>query len=199
MLKNIGLFLFAGIFLHFPFTDLDATASEINLPRSGQTTSFTAGDDGSITAGLPLPAQRFTAVNGKVTDNLTGLVWLQNANCTEAVGGISKSSGNLNWNDSLVWCNNLASGKCGLTDGSMAGQWRLPTRKELQSLNDLSRYSPALPAGHPFSSVQTDYYWSSTAYARDINNAWLVNMNNGVVYYSDMTNSIYVWPVSGGQ
>jgi len=199
MLKKMFPIFFAGIFFLFSLNIFSSFASEINLPRTGQTTSYTAGDDGAIKAGLPSPSPRFIASNGKVTDNLTGLVWLQNANCTEAVGGVAKSSGYLNWNDSLTWCNNLASGKCGLTDGSTTGEWRLPTRKELQSLIDLSRQTPALPAGHPFSNVQADYYWSSTAYIGNTASAWLVNIGNGIVYYSDMTNDIYVWPVSGGQ
>jgi hypothetical protein len=40
------------------------------------------GQDGDYQAGTPLPSPRF-AVNGDgtVTDNLTGLIWLQNANC----------------------------------------------------------------------------------------------------------------------
>ena len=71
--------------------------------------------------------ERFTDNrDGSVNDNLTGLIWLRNANCL----------GNLNWPEALKACNHLASGKCGLTDCSVAGDWRLPNANELHSLID---------------------------------------------------------------
>ncbi len=165
-------------------------SAEINLPRSGQTSSYASGDDGAVQAGLPWPAQRFTAANGAVTDNLTGLVWLQNANCY----------GSQAWVNALASANSLASGACGLSDSSAAGQWRLPTRLELESLVDASKSNPALPTGHPFSAVQADSYWSSTTYAGDTAKALYISMNSGVVDANFKTNSgVYVWPVRGGQ
>lgn len=42
-----------------------------------------AGEDASINKGVDWPNPRFTDNrNGTITDNLTGLIWLQNANCT---------------------------------------------------------------------------------------------------------------------
>jgi hypothetical protein len=55
-----------------------------------------------------------------VTDNLTNLIWLKNANC----------DGQKDWNEAETWAANLASGTCGLSDGSSAGDWRLPTKTE---------------------------------------------------------------------
>ena len=52
------------------------------------------------------------------SDDLTGLVWLKNANCTDTVGGVIKSSGILSWTNALTWTSSLAAGNCGLTDGS---------------------------------------------------------------------------------
>ena len=57
------------------------------------------------------------------------------------------------WQEALDAANTLASGSCGLSDGSMAGDWRLPNVNELRSLIDWGNFSPALPAGHPFSGV----------------------------------------------
>ena len=67
--------------------------------------------------------------NGTVTDNLTGLIWLKNANCTNTVGGVAKANGYLSWANALTWSNNLANGNCGLSDGSSAAgnQWHLIT------------------------------------------------------------------------
>jgi hypothetical protein len=121
----------------------------VPVTKTGQTTSYAAGDDGDLEKGVAWPDPRFTDHgDGTVTDNLTGLIWLKNANCF----------GRRTWNQALSECNNLANGSCGLTDGSSAGDWRLPNVRELQSLVDYSRYDPALPAGHPFSNVQSTYY-----------------------------------------
>lgn len=190
-----------------------ALASEINLPRSGQTKCYDAspygyvipcagtGQDGELQSGLPSPSPRFNDNgNGTVTDNLTGLIWLKNANCLETVGGVIKSSGAIIWTNALTWSKNLASGKCGLTDGSIVGQWRLPTRNELLTLRDTSNFNPVLPTGHPFTNVQSSDYWSSTTYAWFTDAAWCFNMGYGLMqgnYSGEMykTSSYYVWPV----
>ncbi|MGC9023085.1 MAG: hypothetical protein ACP5J5_08205, partial [Dissulfurimicrobium sp.] len=58
-----------------------AMAGTISLPRTGQTQSYGARDDGALQMGATLPTPRFTDNgNGTVTDNLTGLIWLKNAN-----------------------------------------------------------------------------------------------------------------------
>jgi len=195
MLKMIlAAFLFSALFTLHPTL---LHASEINLPRSGQTTSYGTGDAGAIQAGQPFPSPRFTAANGAVTDNLTGLIWLQNANCSATLGGVVKTT-TLTWANALVWSNALASPACGLSDSSTAGQWRLPTRLELESLVDASKYGPALPTGHPFSNVQSFYYWSSSTYAASTAYAVGVDMNVGYVGNGIKTGSNYVWPVRGG-
>ena len=90
------------------------------------------------------PTPRFTDNNnGTVTDNLTGLIWTKNAN------GFLKY-----WADALSLANSLKSGDAGLTDGSKAGDWRLPNLQELESLIDYGSNDPALPAGPPFKGVQ---------------------------------------------
>jgi hypothetical protein len=174
--------------------------SAVRLPRTGQTATYGTRDDGALNMGVAWPVPRFKDnANGTVTDNLTGLIWLKNANCTDTVGGIDKSHDILVWADALTWSNNLASSACGLTDGSKAGDWRLPNRKELMSLIDRSKYSPALPADHPFSNVQAYSYWSSSSYAYSASYAWCVGMSGGGVSESNKSYSNYVWPVRSGQ
>lgn len=180
----------------------------IQLPRTGQTSCYDAsgtaiacsgtGQDGALQKGVAWPSPRFSDnANGTVTDNLTGLIWLKNANCTDAVAGIGSPSG-LNWTEALTWSNNLASGKCGLSDGSTAGQWRLPNINELESLLDISISSPwALPTGHPFTGVKLDEYWSSTSNSSDRYFAWSVGMYHGDVDYRTKSMALYVWPVRG--
>ena len=174
----------------------------INLPRTGQTETYGIGDDGALRTGVVWPDPRFKDNgDGTVTDYLTGLIWLKNANCVDTVGGIVKPKGSLTWANALTWSNSLASGKCGLSDGSVAGDWRLPSRRDLYSLVDLQYHGsrPAIPVGHPFGNVQVGYYWSSSSYVLYTNNAWFVNMDGGGVYYSDKSRSSYVWPVRGGR
>ena len=175
-------------------------ATQALVPKTGQTTSYAAGDDGALSPGVALPVPRFTNNGtGAITDNLTGLIWLQNANCTDTVGGVAKASGYLTWANALTWSNSLASGSCGLSDGSAAGDWRLPNVEELESLVDLQRTNPALPTVNPFSAVQSSWYWSSTTYASSTGSAWYVYVGNGGVVGNGKANFYYVWPVRGGQ
>ncbi|MCP4699676.1 MAG: DUF1566 domain-containing protein, partial [Gammaproteobacteria bacterium] len=157
------------------------------------------GQDGFHQKGTST-ASRFTtpfASNGTVTDNLTGLIWLKNANC---------AAGFMTWWAALDFAYTLYDGStghnggdCGLSDGSSAGDWRLPNVKELQSLIDFSNINPALPAGHPFSGIQGNY-WSSTSHADSMDKAaWLVTPNSGYVSYLMKPSGYYVWPVRGGQ
>lgn len=169
--------------------EANAQTATIDLAKTGQTTKYADGDDGDLEKGVAWPAPRFTDnSDGTVTDNLTGLIWLKNANCWDAI----------TWQTALTNANGLASGACGLADGSVATDWRLPNRKELLSLTDWSRANPALPAGHPFANVQADSYWSSSTYAGSTTNAWDVYMFSGGVGYNDKGNYLYVWPVRGG-
>jgi len=134
--------------------------------------------------------ERFTDNNdGTVTDNLTSLVWLKDAN---------SAGESMSWASALSYCNNLAAGG-GLTDGSSAGDWRLPNVNELHSLDDISQSIPCLPSGHPFTNVQLNYYWSSTTHASLTDIAWNMDMYDGGVYnYYGKASNYYVWPVRSG-
>ena len=167
-----------------------ALAQPAQTWKTGQTALYAAGDDGDLQNGVDWPEPRFEDNgDGSITDHLTGLVWLKNANC----------AGYMNWNQALTYCNNLASGSCGLTDGSAVGDWRLPNRKELLSLIDYSRQQPALSQGHLFDNVQSSYYWSATTSANYTRYARIVSMGRGIVGSSSKSHSCYVWPVRAGQ
>ncbi len=160
------------------------------VPKTGQTDSYGPGDDGALQNGVAWPTPRFTDNgNGTVTDNLTGLIWLKNANCF----------GWRTWNDALNDSFYLTSGYCGLTDGSQAGDWRLPNLRELQSLVDYGQTRPALPATHPFTDVQRGFYWSSTSLDEGNSAAWHLHFGNGFLSNMDKTYTDYVWCVRGGK
>jgi hypothetical protein len=153
------------------FTAFGATDKVVSLARTGQSASYAVGDDGAASAGVAWPGTRFTDNgNGTVTDHLTGLVWLKNAGCFSPT----------TWAAALTAANQLASGSCGLSDGSSAGTWRMPNVNELESLVDVSKSSPALPAGHPFSNVNLGVaYWSSTTYTALLSQAMAIRLNDG--------------------
>jgi hypothetical protein len=88
--------------------------------------SLATRDDGDLQMGAAWPNPRFTDnEDGTVTDNMTGLIWLKNADCY---------LGAMPWNDALTFANLLhdgwtgdgSVGDCDLSDGSLAGV-RIPT------------------------------------------------------------------------
>jgi len=163
------------------------------IPKTGQTALYATGDDGDLEKGIAWPDPRFTDnSDGTVTDNLTGLIWLKNADPT---------NGPQTWSEAIDFCNNLENGDYGLSDGSSAGDWRLPNIRELFSLIDFGASHdpyPPLPSGHPFPNVQSSLYWSSTSLAATPSqDAWVVSMNNGgsATIGGKLTSPGYVWAV----
>jgi len=162
------------------------------VEKTGQTECYDAyggsiictdtGQDGDLQKGVAWPDPRFTDNDDDtVTDNLTGLMWAQNAN----------ADGIKTWEEALTYCNGLMLGEH--TD------WRLPNVKELQSLIDYGNSVPALPSGHPFTIVQLYAYWSSTADAYYSSFAWFVSLSYGSVYSGNKDYYFYVLPVRGGE
>ena len=187
-----------GVVGTYPLAGVAKTGQTLCYDSLGAVVSCAGtGQDGQIKAGVAWPNPRFTVSNGTVTDNLTGLIWLKNANCF----------GFRTWTQALSDANGLASPGCGLSDGSTAGQWRLPNVKELQSLIDFAYVNPALSnaagtgqlTGDSFTGVQSNYYWSSTTTPADTDFAWYVYLSIGYVNVDNKTNPYYVWPVRGGQ
>lgn len=164
------------------------------------------GQDGDKLPGVAWPNPRFTANgNGTVTDNLTGLIWLKNADC------FGKQEV---WASALISANTLKGDNslCSLNDGSTAGDWRLPNKKELFSLMDYEYSAPAVAntagtgkwaAGDPFDNVQSGLYWSSSTDEAGAAYAWAANFNNAVIVGMAKTTianfGYHVWPVRGGQ
>ncbi len=184
------------------FKTITNTNSGIPAPveKTGQTATYLIGDDGELKKGIAWPNARFTDnSDGTVTDNLTGLIWMKNAN----------AFGAQNWNNALNISNNLADGQGGLTDHSIAGDWRLPNINELISLIHYGYYSPALPntagtahweEGDPFTNAQSWNYWTSTTRMNGGGgSAWCVAFTNGYSLNSTKTNTLYVWYVRDGQ
>jgi hypothetical protein len=175
----------------------DTGGALISCAGTGQDGQYQAGIDPAVSAifGTAYNTPAWTGVrftdngDGTVTDNLTALIWLKNANCFGA----------RTWATALSDANALASGACGLSDGSSAGGWRLPNANELHSLIDLTQSNPALPAGHLFTGVQVNLYWTSTTVDYNTPGVVVVAMSNGAPVGAIKTGFLFVWPVRGGQ
>ena len=96
--------------------------------------------------------------NGTISDWSTGLMWQK-----------YNPGAQFLWQDALAYSENL--GLAGYDD------WRLPTIKELRSIVDYSRLSPAMNSFY-FPETQGKY-WSSTSKTSSPNSAWWLNSDSG--------------------
>jgi hypothetical protein len=109
------------------------------------------------------PAGRYTTTGGTVFDTKTKLTWQQTA-----------PAGAYAWAPAKTYCQTL----------SLAGTgWRLPTRKELQTIFDYSQSNPSIdPTAFPATTVAS--FWSSSPLAGSPAYAWFVSFSNGITGYN---------------
>ena len=161
------------------------------VARTGQTNVFLVGDDGTYQAGVAwTSSSRFSYDANVVTDKVTGLIWLRS----------TTNWGLVSWTNALIAVSNMNYNLLGTTNYGN-NDWRLTNIKELYSLIDLTRSSPALPAAHPFYIGGGNYHvWSSTtAPGTGTNNAYEVLLGTGVFTTPSKTSAYGVWPVRGGR
>lgn len=100
------------------------------------------------------------------------------------------STQTLDWNASIDYCEAL--------DFAGVQDWRLPNINELLSITDLTTSNPAIDS--TFQNTASSFYWSSTTYAPDTDNAWYVYFNGGVDgAYAKTATFFYVRCVRSGQ
>ncbi|RPJ79219.1 MAG: DUF1566 domain-containing protein [Deltaproteobacteria bacterium] len=140
---------------------------------------------------------RFTDMgDGTVRDNDTGLLWLKDAGAFVEI----------NWSDALNAAAELSSGEKGLSDDSVDGDWRLPTKEEWLAFMCQGFTDPALVNTNgdgqwsegeveAFTGVIKHYYWASDEFSAE--KAWHAFMGDGKVYYGFKQYSKYfnAWPV----
>jgi hypothetical protein len=199
-MKNLMITVSVFCIIHILHSSAVATPPA-PLPQTGQTSCWDAtgspiscvgtGQDGERQSGIPWPNPRFTNnYNGTITDNLTGLVWLKNADCF----------GKKAWPGAMLLAHSLTSGQCGLIDGSTVGEWRLPSRNELESLLNASTYPDTWLMTQGFTTVQAESYFSGSTVASSPGSAWIVGFGFGTtsgygVAVGGKGNSYSFWPV----
>jgi hypothetical protein len=107
------------------------------------------------------PARRYVASGGTVLDAVTGLTWQQAVDATGRT-----------WVEARAYCADL---------DLAGGGWRLPSMKELQSLVDDSRASPAIDA-EVFPDTPLDPFWTATRVVATPGSAWRVSFVHGYTY-----------------
>lgn len=138
-----------------------------NVAATGQRTSYMSGDDGTLQSGLDWEfhlSERFVYTDAgddwfTLDDRFTGLRW---AHPTTAVS--------YSWSNALFYAQDAVVGT-NLEDG-----WRIPNVHELESLVN---YNESPTAWLPFTTLESDLYWTSTNY--DLTSAYAVNMGNGLI------------------
>ena len=127
--------------------------------------------------------------DGTVTDNLTGLMWKK---CVQGLSGAQCGSGSvlvLDWRSALA---------VAISDGTAGyGDWRLPNKKELESIVETCGSVPAINQTR-FPATPVAYFWTSTTYARTPDNAWYVHSDNGNTSYFLKTSAFAVRLVRSG-
>jgi hypothetical protein len=152
--------------------------------------------------------------NGTVTDATTGLIWLKKADCLPET----------NWKAANQSAAELKAGDCGLTDGSLPGDWRLPTKTEWEATiakavalactfdkapsltNDAGTACYGDGKGSSPVGIESVGYWSSTlgeihpllTIFPTTSVASFANLHHGDVVTIESMLNFGVWPVRGG-
>lgn len=168
LLAAVLVLIPVGAFAAPPVIELQKTGQTLCYDASGAEITCTGtGQDGEKQTGLAWPAPRFTNNgDGTITDHLTDLVWLQNADCYNGIG----------WQAALDNAALLANGACSLGDGSTAGDWRLPNRVEFLSLVNYQQSDGAIWLdSQGFLNAVHGWYWTSDTYVTRPAEKWVVH------------------------
>jgi len=172
-----------------------------NYIASGQSLKTKAADDGDLQFGAKLPTPRFAATeSGTVIDKLTGLMWIQDANCATPNGSDwrTASSSIHQGITGTPFFENCTSYIPTIIDDDEE-TWRFPNMNELRSLIDYGESEPALDSNHPFNIVTDLPFWTSTSSNNTPKtDAWTVSLSTGELNPNTSKSSIaYTWPVRG--
>ncbi len=191
-MRNVAV----GILVCFMMVNIvgtEASAAKKDSKKTTKQTTATPAQTGQEAAAKPEKSEPINArytdkSDGTILDKNTGLVWLKDAN----TGSLP-----LPYEGAKQYLQEMNSGRkpnFGFTD------WRLPTINEIETLVEKTRFYPALPAGHPFTNVQNNYYWSSSTGRDVIDYVWIVDIASGemTMDYVSACSYKFLWPVRSG-
>ena len=149
--------------------------------------------------------------DGTVWDRETNLIWLQYVECWPTFAGL------INWQTATNNAAALADGQCRLTDGSSAGDWRLPTKEEWEatiadalvlgctyenasgpSLTDTAGTGCYFDGPQIFGVVEGAFYWTSTTSETDPTLVWRMRLGDGALLIGTKGEGHPAWPVREG-
>ena len=145
--------------------------------------------------------------NGTVTDNETGLVWLKDATCYDML---------IPWFNAMATAQGLSTGHCGLSDNSLPGDWRLPSRDEWADMIADAAALGCMPSitndagdacwvsgdpGSSFVGVIGTFFWASSTDSANVDVAVVANLFLGDPDQDDAKagSGGAMWPVRYGQ
>lgn len=132
------------------------------------------------------PTTRYTVdvANGTVTDSDTGLMWQQcSIGQTASAGDCTGSATELNWQGALQ------AGEASTVGGY--SDWRLPNRKELNSIVAVNCYNSSINLS-VFPGTPSDVYWSSSPFEYFSSDAWSVSFRSGIGSWGSRSGDNYV-------
>jgi len=191
--QPVSLVCAAGAVSTGQMTCYDAVGTVIDCTDTGQ--------DGEVQAGQP---RTFTNNgDGTITDDGSGLMWeakCDGPNCDP----LHDKDTSYTWDEAFTL--HVAT----LNSESFAGytDWRVPNITELHSLVNYEMVSPS--AYDAFNTCATNCdvtscsctvssdYWSSTSLSSFPNNAWVVNLSNGAMFFGAKSTVRFVRAVRGG-
>ncbi len=142
--------------------------------KTGQSTVYRSGDDGTYQRGIARSYTRSTS--GVVTDSATNLQWQDDY--SDYDGNVRATT----WPTAVDYCANLT------LEGS---GWRLPSHKELLTIVDRTRSS--YPKIDPVFQTTRGIYWSSDSYLAPITSAepmWAIDFITGQDQAYDKTDNV---------
>lgn len=182
----------------FLFSAFIAEASDkvVVIPLFGDDTTSKCTCEGTLSSG-----ERWcNNGDGTVTDMGTCLVWLQDASWGGSKAWRCVSSMLIcddDYEDAHSRAGILRDGYGGLSDGSVIGDWRLPTMSEFANITQGSeKVSVATP--RMFTGIQNNYYWTSTTNPASNNVARCLAPVDGFHTWYVKESGYYVWPVRAG-
>ncbi len=159
----------------------------LGILKTGQTTVYAKDSDG-IT---PCCDDGFYQKGVARTFTLGGTTGLNWQRCSAGQNNDANCSGTareFRWSDANSYCNTL----------NIAGKnWRLPTIRELNSLNDYGKSLPPTIDSTLFPNTQSSIYWSASTYAPDTRLTQTFNFGVGGMGGGLMSYLYYVRCVSG--